>query len=77
MRVCAICGAPSYARRSAFCTRCGSSDFTRRSYGAPSRERSSWKSLPLMVRFAIYVTCIPILIGAAVWALFILHVLIH
>jgi hypothetical protein len=64
MTVCARCGAPRYRWRSAFCTRCGSSSFgTQRSYDVDA-PRTGWKSLPFIVRLAIYIVCIPPIIGA-------------
>jgi hypothetical protein len=75
MRVCASCGAPRYGWRSAFCTRCGSSSFRGlKSYNADV-PRTGWKSLPIIVRLAIYIVCIPPIIGATVWAIVILFAL--
>ena len=64
MKVCARCGAPRYGWRSGFCTCCGSSSFrSQRRYNAEA-PRSGWKSLPIIVRLAIYIVCIPPIIGA-------------
>jgi len=70
---CSKCGEVQYSRDSAFCTRCGSSTFRAvgRSYNVEA-PRTGWKSLPFIVRLAIYIVCIPPIIGAAFWAILIL-----
>ncbi len=70
---CSKCGAVHYSWDSAFCTRCGSSTFRTmgRSYNVEA-PRTGWKSLPFIVRLAIYIVCIPPIIGAAFWAILIL-----
>jgi ribosomal protein L37E len=70
---CSKCGAVQYSRDSAFCTRCGSSTFriVGRSYNIEA-PRTGWKSLPFIVRLAIYIVCIPPIIGAIFWTILIL-----
>lgn len=64
---CSKCGAVQYGSCSAFCTRCGTS-LKLRYYNAP-RARSGWKSIPLIVRLAIYAVSGMILLSVGFWLL--------
>lgn len=69
---CSKCGAVQYTGRSAFCTRCGTS-LKLRYYNAPP-ARSGWKSLPFIVRLAIYAVSGMVLLSVGFWLLMVLAI---
>ncbi len=69
---CSKCGAVQYGSHSAFCTRCGTS-LRLRYYNAP-RARSGWKSIPLIVRLAIYAVSGMVLLSVGFWLLMVLAI---
>ncbi len=71
-RTCSNCGAVQYSGGSAFCTRCGTS-LKIRYYNAP-RAHSGWKSIPFIVRLAIYAVSGIVLLSVAFWLLMVLAI---
>jgi hypothetical protein len=75
---CTRCGSDSYGSRSAFCTRCGAnlipSPSQSRYYNAPPAPRTGWKSLPFVVRVAIYAISSLVLFSVGFWLLIVLAI---
>jgi hypothetical protein len=70
---CARCDAEPLNDTARFCRRCGSAlPFERVVERVVEYRVSGWKSLPLPIRFAIWVIVLPILLSVAFWALLIL-----
>lgn len=69
---CSKCGAVQYTGGSVFCTRCGTS-LKLRYYNAP-RANSGWKSIPFIVRLAIYSVSGMVLLSVGFWLLMVLAV---
>jgi Rubredoxin-like zinc ribbon domain (DUF35_N) len=79
---CSKCGAVQYSRRSGFCTRCGAALYERhnfhfarlpRYHNAP-RAISGWKSVPFIVRLAIYAVSGMVLLSVGFWLLMVLAI---
>lgn len=70
---CSKCGTVQYSRHSAFCTHCGTSVSQLRYYNAP-RAHSGWKSIPYIVRLAIYAISGMVLLSVGFWLLVVLAI---
>ena len=60
---CSHCGALVRRANARFCTKCG----TRLAVVQIQQPRSGWKSVPAVIRLAIWIIAIPIVTGLAIW----------
>jgi hypothetical protein len=69
---CARCGVAPQSSAARFCRRCGAVLPVEHVY---EHRLTGWKSLPILIRLAIWIVAVPVLIAGAVWALVILAVI--
>ena len=71
---CARCGAAPQTTAARFCRRCGAVLPIEHVY---EQRVSGWKSLPVLIRLAIWILAVPVLLAGVFWAMLILAALSH